>query len=676
MAKRSKRKKAVVGKASSPGVAQAKVLPQSRWRQLVARSWIPLLLAAITFIAYGPSLQSDFVYDARKEILEEGFITSFSNLGDVLSLKVLGMNLMLGDRPGDLLYLMLIAAFSGKEPFGYHLCSNLLHAANAALLFVLLARLTKVERPGLTGNAIRRAQLAMAVVTLIFALHPLAVETVANVSYSSDLLVTCFTLLALLAATAFQPDKLRSALVFGGAGVLCAFAAVASKESGLAAAGLLIVYWFLFRRRETKGPWLWFLTAATAVTVAFLAAHFLLAPANPYQASYLGGSLSQVFLIQPRLWVFMMGKLFWPAPLSADYTLENISGLSTPLALAVLVLVVLLQAWLARRSRLGALGVAIYWLGLATVSNFIPLYRFLGDRFYYLPLVGVALQLLALLLMTVRLRHGYWGAMAPCLVALLPLTLLTLNREEVFRDDFSLWTYTLQASPFSSSAHNGLGDALFQKGRVDEAVLQFEKALEISPKFSLAQSEARNNFGNALLQKGDLDKAIDQIQMALEIDPTYAEAHNNLGTAFSKKGQIDEAIVQFEWALKINPTSAEIHYNLGNAFLRKKQIGEAIVQFKKTLEINPAFAVGHNNLGLAFYQEGQLDEAIAEYQKALEINPGLIRAHTNLGAAFVQKGQMDQAVAQFQEAAQLNPNDRSAQSNLAKAQALAQRVSQ
>ena len=79
---------------------------------------MPLLLAAITFLIYWPSLQSDFVYDARAEILNEGFITDFSNLPDVLSLHVLGMNLMLGDRPGQLLYLMLIAAVCGKEPFG------------------------------------------------------------------------------------------------------------------------------------------------------------------------------------------------------------------------------------------------------------------------------------------------------------------------------------------------------------------------------------------------------------------------------------------------------------------------------------------------------------------------------------------------------------------------------
>src|ERR1700733_15802416 len=106
---------------------------------------LPLLLALITFIVYWPSLHSDFVYDARVEILEEGFITNPAYLPAVLSLKVLGLPLILGDRPGHLLFLMGNAALWGKEPWGYHLTCNLLHAPNVALLFVLLRRLAGTE---------------------------------------------------------------------------------------------------------------------------------------------------------------------------------------------------------------------------------------------------------------------------------------------------------------------------------------------------------------------------------------------------------------------------------------------------------------------------------------------------------------------------------------------------
>ncbi len=628
MAKRFRKKKAFDN--TSPSSHDSKV-PFSG-------VWIALLLAVVAFLAYWPSLKSGFVYDARVEIIQEGFITSISNLPAVLSLKVLSMNLMLGPRPGQLLYLMLNAAIWGKEPFGYHLSSNLLHAANVALLFVLLQRLIATEIAGLTRSTFLKVQLAIAAATLIFALHPISVESVAEVSYSSSLLVVFFTLLALLAATFFRPEKFRAAMLIGSVGAFCAFASVMCKESGIATPLLLIVYWFLFRRREAKLTWLLFLGAATVMSAIFLAARFLLAPsAPPDQASmgYLGGSISfsQVFSIQPRLWVFMMGKLMWPAQLSADYVPVDMIGPPTTFALAILVVVILMQAWLAYRSRLGALGIAVYWLGLAPVSNFIPLYHALADRFYYLPLAGLAMQLLALLLMTLKWNRIFWVVIALFLGALLPLSLLTLTREDVFANDISLWTDTLQVSPRSSLAHYNLGIFFDQKERVDDAMDQFQKALEINPNIA----EAHSNLGLDLLKKGQLDEAIIQFQKALEIRPNYAEAHNNLGNGFSQKGQMEEAMIEFQKALEINPNNAEVR----------------------------------NNLGIALFQKKQVDEAIIQYQKALEIDPRNIEAHNNLGVALIQKGQWDGAVYQFQEVVRLKPDYEGAQNNLLKAKAMA-----
>jgi len=553
---------------------------------------VPLVLAAVTFLVYWPSLKSDFVYDAREEILTEGFISSVSNLPAILSLKVLSMNLILGDRPGQLLYMMLLAFVCGKGPFGYHVCSNLLHATNVALLFVLLRRLMAVELKEPAKSNVLKAQLAVVAVTLIFALHSVVVEPVAGVSFSSDLLVTFFTLLALLAATAFDSDQFCVSMLTGCAGTFCAFAAVACKESGMAAALLLVVYWFFFRRGEAKGPWFCFLGSAIMVTAFFLAIRFLWAPPSRIHLSYLGGSFSQVFWLQPRLWVYMMGKLLWPTQLSADYTLENMSGIATPFALSVLIVVVSLQAWLATKSRLGALGAAIYWLGLVTVSNFIPLYRISADRFYYLPLAGVAMQLLALLLLTLRARDGFWVALAPLLAALLPLTLLTLAREDVFASDLSLWRDTLQVSPLSWTAHNGLAIALFQKGRVDEAIEQYQKALEINP--TIAQ--VHTNLGIALNEKGRVDEAIEQYQKALQIDSNLTQVHNNLGNIFFKRGQADEAITQYEMVLLIDPDHLEAHYNLGLALLQKGRFTEAMAQFQEALRLKPDFGLARNNL--------------------------------------------------------------------------------
>jgi len=595
MAKRSKKRKSPVPPLANPespadwGRARESVdlPPPSDGDYLPI--WIALVLATLTFLVYWPSLSSDFVYDAHIEVIDEGFITSLTNLPDVFTFKVLTMNLMLGDRPGQLLYLMLIAAICGQGPFGYHLCSNLLHAINVALLFIFLQRLIRIELPGLTGRALLKAHAVAAVVTLIFALHPINTETVANVSYSSDLLVTFFTLLALLAAMAFHPGNY---LLAGAIGTLCAFASVICKESGLTTSLLLVAYWFLFRRNETKTPWLIFLGAAIFATVVFLAARLYFAPPNPSYLTYLGGSLAQVFWIQPRIWIFMMGKLALPDSLSADYLVEDVAHFSTPISLAILLVVLSLQGWLSWKSRLGALGVAFYWLGLATVSNFIPLYRPMADRFYYLPMAGVALQLAALFLMTLKLRAGFWLALTPWLILLLLLALSTVIREDVFASDFALWSDTVQVSPNSALAHSNLGRSLYQRGKVDESMHELQKAL------------------------------------ALHSD--YADAHYNIGIILYHKKRLDEAIAHFRRALEIKPAMAQAHYNLGLALGDKGDADAEILEYQKALDFNPSYLEARNNLAISLFQKGRVNEAISELERALLQHPGDANIENNI----------------------------------------------
>jgi tetratricopeptide (TPR) repeat protein len=624
MAKRSKIKNAR-GKASPTSSAGTKS-PAPDLLQSLSSVVVPVLLAVVTFLAYGPSLKSDFTYDARIVIFEEGFVSSLSNLPDILSLKVLGMNLILADRPGEMLYLMLLAAISGSEPFLFHVGSNLLHAANVALLFILMHRFLMTELRVQAGSDLLKVQLAAASAALLFALHPLAVEPVAAISYCSDLLVTFFTLGALLAATYFRPDAHRPAILMGSAGTLCCLAAVTCKESGMAAALLLIVYWFLFRREEAKRPWLIFLGAAVGLTTLFLAARFHFARPTTEPLPYLGGSFFHALSIQPRLWVFMLGKLVWPIGLSADYTLDNVGAISTPVALAILFIVVLLQVWLAWNSRIGALGVAMYWLGLITVSNFVPLNRILADRFYYLPLAGVAMQVMALLCLCLRSRWGFWLALALVLLAMLPFSALTLIRQSVFTNEFSLWRDTVQVSPYSFTAHANLGKALFEKGQVDAAISELQSALKINPDYEVAHF----NLGGVLVAKGQLDGAIAHYQMALKINPGLANTHFALGVALYQKGDLDEAIAQYQKALGIQPYDAKTRSNLGVALADKGQLDEAIAQYQKALKILPDDANTHNNLGIALYKQGHLDEAIAQFRETLRIEPNFVTAQSNL----------------------------------------------
>ena len=113
-----------------------------------------------------------------------------------------------------------------------------------------------------------------------------------------------------------------------------------------------------------------------------------------------------------------------------------------------------------------------------------------------------------------------------------------------------------------------------------------------------------NNLGNVLSRRDRIDEAIAQYQKALEINPDYMEAHNNLGNAFARLGRFEEAMAQYRKALEIKPDYVEAHYNLGVTFARLGRIDEAIAQYRKALEIKPDYADALNNLGYALFGRG------------------------------------------------------------------------
>jgi len=209
----------------------------------------------------------------------------------------------------------------------------------------------------------------------------------------------------------------------------------------------------------------------------------------------------------------------------------------------------------------------------------------------------------------------------------------------------------------------GLGSALQEKGRVDEAITHYQKALQLEPDYPAAYDD----LGTALQEKGRVDEAINQYQTALQSDPALSLAHIGLGKALLQKGKVDEAIGQFQTALQIKPDSADVHCNFGTALLQKGKVDEAISQFQTALQIKPDLTSAHNNLGNALMQKGRVDEAISHYQAALQIEPDYTESHNNLGNALTVKGDLEGAIAQYQKALAINPANEDAHFNLGNA---------
>jgi len=143
-------------------------------------------------------------------------------------------------------------------------------------------------------------------------------------------------------------------------------------------------------------------------------------------------------------------------------------------------------------------------------------------------------------------------------------------------------------------------------------------------------AEIHNNLGNALRDTKQLDEAIVEFQRAVELKPESADIHRNLGTALYDKGRFDEAIAAHRQAIHLKPDYAEAYSNLGIALTDAGQLDEAMAAYWQAIRFKPGFAEAYSNLGNALRGIGQLDEAIAAYREAIRLKPGLAGAHSNL----------------------------------------------
>jgi tetratricopeptide (TPR) repeat protein len=299
---------------------------------------------------------------------------------------------------------------------------------------------------------------------------------------------------------------------------------------------------------------------------------------------------------------FYLGKLAWPHPLIAIYPRWRIDASQWFSYLPLLAAVVVLFALWCKRDQWARPWFFAYAYFLSALVPFLTLieqtfwrYSFVEDHLQYLAsigplaLAGAGLARLADVLIPGKL----WLQSSLCAGLVILLGVMSWNRAWAYESEETLWTDTLAKNPNCWIGYNNLGLALFQRGKIDDAIAHFQKALEINPNFATAH----NNLGSALGQKGQVDEAMIQFQRAFALDPAYGNAHYNLGYAFFQKGRFDEAIAQYQKALSLEPfTDPKINYNLGVALFQKGRLHEAQIQFQQALQLKPDYLEAQNYL--------------------------------------------------------------------------------
>ena len=501
-----------------------------------------LALGAITLALFWPTLSAGFVYDARLQILTGDFIHDPWSWLSVISFGVLGMDVLDFNRPVHLASLMLDAALWGKEPFGYHLTSVLVHAVNVVLVWAIVRQLVRDGRSADAADG-KLSQSLPWLAALIFAVHPIVTEAVCEPTFREDLLVAACTLGALLLAMQHEPtaaggDRWRA---FACAG-LC-FLAVASKESGIAAPLVLGAYWWLFRCSEPRAFWLLAIGGGKAAAVAFLAARFLLEPAQSaiFEAKpqYPGGSLAAALALEPRILALYVQLILFPINQSADYGLFSVRHLPLTVALSILGLVAFVAFRAVRADRRMLLPIAMIVLPLLPVSNLIPIYRAAADRYLYLPMAGVAVGIgLAMqsAWITAEPRRREIATIG-CMTAIAVLGLTCIQRQQVWRSSLALWEDTFRKMPVSYTAASGYGEALREAGRLADAERATREAIRLSDG---KRGDPWATLAVILDAQGRPEETRAAMAKALELDPKLADPEQRVRALAMERGFADE----------------------------------------------------------------------------------------------------------------------------------------
>lgn len=644
------------GAGSPPGV------PEDRRFEALCGLLVFLAVCA----AFLPCLWNDFVnWDDKKYLLETYRYRGlgWENIRWMLTTTI-------GGPYQPLTWLSFAAdhALWGLSAFGFHLTNVLLHAVNAVLFYALCLVLLRLGMPDGRG---RDAVLAAGFSALLFAVHPLRVESVAWAIERKDVLSGAFYLSALLfyLKARRSTERYRAWL---GASVSVYALSLLSKGVGITLPGVLVLLdvfplrrltWDLRRwpTRENARLWLEKLPFA-ALALGTAALGFV---GQSTQASVLSMEQHGVpeRIAQACFGLgFYIWKTLFPSGLVPLYEIPTpLRPLSFPFVAGAAFTAAAAAFLIAGRGkRPGTLAAGAFYAG--TLFPMIGIVQFgpqlAADRYTYLACLSWAALAGGGALALGRRGPGARRAVllgGACLVWM--LAGLTVRQCRVWRDSRTLWGHTLRVRPEHAVARINMGTFARREGRLSDAAEHFREAVRINPRYTLAHTD----LGRVLERLGRAEEARKAYAAALRIAPNNAEAHYRLGRMLEAEGKRTEAEAHYKKAsakrvgfrlpvdkvgepgaelerrvrdrlaaVREDPSSPRAHINLGNVYVRLGRLDEAEAHFREALRLAPDDPIAHFNLGNTLVIGGELSGASHHYREALRLDPGLAAARDNL----------------------------------------------
>jgi len=610
-----------------------------------------LLLLLATFISHYPSIIGGFIWDDDAHVTKVG-------LRSLEGLWMIWTKLGSTQQYYPLLHsLFWIESFLwGDNAVLYHIFNILLHTIACLFLVKLLNKL-EIKGAWLAG--------------FIFAVHPVHVESVAWITEQKNTLSIILYFISALYYIEYDSLRKRADYTYA---ILFFILALLSKSvtATLPAAILVIIWWKRGKLSWTQDvvPLLpWFLIAAGAgIFTSWVERVLIGAQGADYQSAVSLTPLTRCMLAGHAIW-FYLYKLIIPYKLIFIYKHWSFSASNPVDYMPTLMFFVVFAylVWVAKkykyknyldyhyRTPLAALlffsGTLFPVLGFANVYPFM--FSYVADHFQYLASLGIIVPVASLISIGVTKLSCEYRNYASVLIGVCISTLgfASWNQCEMYKDAKTLYTTTIERNPFCWMAYNNLGAILLNNGEINNAFVQFEKALKIRPNYP----DARSNMCSVLIRLGRPKEALEHGFEATRLRNS-PENHNNLGIALIQVGRVNEAIDHYNQAIKLKADYVEALNNIANAYntLGRKQ--DAFNAYQAALKYNPNFADAYSNLGLLLTSIGKWQEALAYQEQAVRLQPSSDAYHANLGLNYSSLGRYNESIVQLRIALEINRN--------------------
>jgi tetratricopeptide (TPR) repeat protein len=558
------------GPRSSSQDLSAKSIPS--WQTLI----YPSLLFLINLAAYAGSFNAGWHFDDLSNICSNRAVhlkdLSWEGFNTVLTTRIGGR------RPVAYLTFALNYYFSELNVLPYHVVNFIIHCANAYLVFLLIFSLGRRWQPEIRKTDLRLFSFFAAA---LWSTSPLQTQAVTYVVQRMTSLAATFFLVSTISYIRWRSELPTARRWFWlVACVCCSVLAFCTKENAFILPAVFVVY-ELYSVREwhqlrSKAPAIGWLCLSIAGLGAFVARYYQIL--DKIQIDYAGRdfTMQERVLTQFRVVVFHLRQLIFPLPsqLAVHHEFDKSQSLFVPVTTILSLLFILgtltVAIRLKQRQPLLSFFIVWYFLTLVIESTVLPLELIFEHR-VYLPSIGFFVALLWPLLYwpgaEFSRRHMALTTSAVSLAICLSVW-MTFVRNEVWKDDITLWSDSLRKYPNSFRIQNNVATAYANNGQLDLAEAAFRESARLKPD----KPDTKVNLALLCLNQGRLEEALQWVEGIDQRNLRGPLVFFNLGVIYMKQGDLSKAIEFYQRAIRENPDYAEAHFNLGLACLRTKNL--------------------------------------------------------------------------------------------------------